>query len=247
MREIIALIEEKQVTYAQSPLFEFMQNTKIHPIKRLAFAPCASPFIMNFADLCKYTLRQEPANDKIQSLLNQHTYEDDFHWQWFLEDLQKLGFNHLLQLNDSLEFLWSKDTRSSRFLSNELYKNIVQSDTLGKWVILEVMEAAADVFLSHTHKITREINSITSQEFKYFGNCHLNAESDHTAHTEDASELIKNVHLSAEDKREKTILVMTIFELFSQWNLSLLAYAQSYEVSRLLRQRTDRKQVMQVA
>ncbi len=111
MKEILALIEEKQRIYAQSPLFEFMQDSQIHPIKRLAFAPCAAPFIMSFADLCKYTLRQEPTNDKIQALLNQHTYEDDFHWQWFLEDIQKLGFNFSLQFNDSLEFLWGQKTK----------------------------------------------------------------------------------------------------------------------------------------
>ncbi len=236
MKSILALIEEKQRIYAQSPLFEFMQDLEIHPIKRLAFAPCAAPFIMSFADLCKYTLRQEPTNDKIQALLNQHTYEDDYHWQWFLEDIQKLGFNFSLQFNDSLKFLWSQETKTSRFLSNELYRNITQSDTLGKWVILEAMEAAADVFLTHTRKITKEIQLITNQEFKYFGNCHLNAESDHTAHSEDVGKLLADIQIAEENQAQYTSLVDTIFELFSQWNLSLLAYAQDYQISQLLRQ-----------
>jgi hypothetical protein len=236
MKNILALIEEKQRIYAQSPLFKFMGDSEIHPIKRLAFAPCAAPFIMSFADLCKYSLRQEPTNDKIQALLNRHTYEDDFHWQWFLEDLHQLGFNHLLSFNNSLEFLWSQETKNSRFLSNELYRNITQSDTLGKWIILEAMEAAADVFLTHTRKITKEIQLITNQEFKYFGNCHLNAESDHTAHSEDVGKLIADIQIAEENQAQYTNLVDTIFELFSQWNLSLLAYAQDYQISQLLRQ-----------
>ena len=234
MKDILALVAVKQFAYARSPLFEFMQNTDIHPVKRLAFAPCAAPFIMSFADLCRYTLRQEPTNDRIQMLLNQHTYEDDLHWQWFLEDLQELGFNHLIQLNDSLKFLWSQDTRCSRFLSNELYQNIVRANTLGKWTILEVMEAAADVFLTQTRKVTQEIEAVSDRKFKYFGNCHLNAENDHTAHSEDATKLIENMQLSDRDKRENAVLVDTIFNLFSQWNLSLLTYAKAYEVSPLL-------------
>lgn len=102
MKNILALIEEKQQVYAQLPFFQFLQDESIEPIQRLAFAPCAAPFIMSFSDLCKYALRQEPTNDKIQAILNQHTYEDDFHWQWFLEDLEKFGLNASLQLNDSL-------------------------------------------------------------------------------------------------------------------------------------------------
>ena len=247
MKRILALIEEKKHSYAQSSLFEFMQDLKIHPIKRLAFAPCAAPFIMSFADLCKYTLRQEPANNQIQSILNQHTYEDDFHWQWFLEDLQQLGFNHRLNFNDSLRFIWGEETRSSRFLSNELYRNIVVSEPLEKWIILEVMEAAADVFLSHTRKITQEIHLITNQEFKYFGNCHLNAETEHTAHSQGVNELIESIDLAQEDEDKNALLVNTIFELFSQWNLSLLAYAQNHRVSQMLRRQPYQELELEVA
>lgn len=242
MEKILALIQEKQDIYAESPLFEFMQDSTIHPVKRLAFAPCAAPFIMNFADLCKYTLRREPPTNVIQALLNQHTYEDDFHWEWFLEDLQQLGFNHLLNFNDLLEFLWSEETRSSRFLSNEIYHCIVQSNALEKWIILEVMEATADVFLSHTRTITQEIQLLTKQEFKYFGNCHLNAETDHTTHSQDVSELIESIRISQADEHRGTMLINRIFELFSQWNLSLLAYAQDYQVSQLLRSQPEQEE-----
>lgn len=247
MKHILALIEAKKNNYSQCSLFEFMQDLTIHPIKRLAFAPCAAPFIMNFADLCKHTLRQEPTNNEIQLLLNQHTYEDDSHWQWFLEDLQQLGFNHLLTFNNSLKFLWSEETRCSRFLSNELYHNIVQSKPLEKWIILEVMEAAADVFLSHTRAITQEIQLISDQEFKYFGNCHFNAETEHTAYSQNISELIENIRISKADRYKNTMLVNTTFELFSQWNLSLLAYAQSYSVSQLLGRQSDCQQEFKVA
>lgn len=246
MKRTLNLIEAQKDNYSRSPLFEFMQDTEIHPIKRLAFAPCAAPFIMNFADLCKYTLRQEPANNKIQALLNQHTYEDDSHWQWFLEDLHQLGFNYLLSFNDFLKFIWSEETRSSRFLSNELYRHIVRSKSLEKWIILEVMETAADVFLSHTRAITKEIQSVTGREFKYFGNCHFNAETDHSAHSHDVSEFIENINIAEEDLSENSVLVNTVFELFSQWNLSLLAYAQNYQVSKLVLQRPQQRQKYEV-
>lgn len=239
MKRIISLIEGQQKIYAKSPLFDFMQDLEIHPTKRLAFAPCAAPFIMNFADLCKYALRQEPTNDKIQLLLNQHTYEDDSHWKWFLEDLQQLGFNRLLNFNNSLEFLWGDETQSSRLMSNKLYSSIVRANTLEKWIILEVMEAAADVFLAHTREISKEISLITQQEFKYFGSCHFNAETEHTAHSQGTSDFIAAICIAEADLPKYKNLVEETFELFTQWNLDLLHYARDYQVPTFLRRRNE--------
>jgi hypothetical protein len=234
MKNILALIVEKQQAYSQSPLFEFMQDEKIHPTKRLAFAPCSAPFIMSFADLCKYVLRQEPTNDKIQAILNRHTYEDDFHWQWFLEDLDSLGFNNSLQLNDSLKFLWGEETQASRLLTYQLYQYIAQSEPIERLVVLEAMEAASDVFMSFTKPVTNQLQLMTNQEYKYFGDRHFDAESSHHAHSDDVSQFIENIYIS-EKTREKSIdLIDKVFDLFSQWNHRLLTYAQNYQVTQKL-------------
>ncbi|WP_019505652.1 hypothetical protein [Pleurocapsa sp. PCC 7319] len=245
MKDILALIEEKQQIYSQLPLFEFLQDKSIHPAKRLAFAPYAAPFIMSFSDLCKYVLRQEPTNDKIQTILNQHTYEDDFHWQWFLEDLEKLGFNYSLQLNDSLRFLWSEETKASRFLTHELYKYIVQSEAIEKLIIMEAMEAAADTFLSFTEQITDELQLITNQEYQYFGSDHHDSEKNHNTRSDEVRTFIENIHLSAETRQKSIDLVEKVFELFTQWAYKLLSYAQDDQVSQSLDLKLDREQILE--
>ena len=231
MKNILNLIKENQAVYSQSPFFNFLRDTSINPAKRLAFVPSSAPFILGFADLCKYVLRQEPTNNKVQAILNQHTYEDGEHWLWFLEDVESLGFNYSLQLNDALEFLWSEETKVSRLLTYQLYQYIVQSDAVEKLVILETIEAIADVFLSTTKQVTEELELVTKREYKYFGNCHCHAESDHEAHSDDVHAFIENLELSAQNKERSVEMVHQIYELFHQWNHELLVYAQTYPVS----------------
>lgn len=247
MKDILALIKNKQQVYAKSPLFKFMQDENIHPIKRLAFAPCAAPFIMSFADLNKYVLRQEPTNDKIQKILNQHTYEDDSHWQWFLEDMQKLGFNCSLPFNDSLKLLWSEETRVSRLLTYQLYQYIAQSEPIEKLVVLEAIEATSDILVLATKQITEELQLLTNQEYKYFGECHFDAEKDHNAYSNEVNQFIETIYVSETTRRKSIYLIEKVFELFTQWTNELLIYAQSYEMSKALNQQILLKQTARAA
>ena len=226
MKDILALIEQKQQIYSQLPFFNFMRDKSIAPLKRLSFAPCAAYFIMSFADLNRYVLRQEPTEDKVQIILNQHSYEDDFHWQWFLEDIQKLGFNPELAFNESLKFLWSEETKASRLLSFRLYQYIAQSEPIEKLVVLEAIEATSDVLVAATKEITNDLKLTTKQEYKYFGEIHFDAESDHQAHSQDVNQFLHDIYLSVETKKRSIKLIEMVFELFTQWTSELLEYAQ---------------------
>lgn len=247
MKSILALIEEKQKVYAQSPLFEFMKDQSIHPLKRLAFAPCAAPYIMGFSDLCKYSLRQEPTNDKIQMILNQHTYEDDFHWQWFIKDLEKLGFNCSLSLNDAIQFLWSDQTKLSRLLTHELHSLIIHAEAVDKLIIMETMESAANIFLSITNQVTEELKLITHQKYEYFGCSHCDAEHDHNTNSKNAREFIKSIQISAEARQNSMCLVEKVFELFTEWNQELLTFAQNDQVYQSFEQQIELNPILNVA
>lgn len=248
MREVFAFIAQKQEEFAQLPLFEFMRDRSYAPRQRFAFAPCAAPFIMGFADLNKYVLRQEPTQDKVQAILNQHTYEDDHHWQWFLEDLEKLEFNSKLKLNDSLRFIWSEETKHSRLLAYELYRYIaIQTEPLGKLVILEILEATSDAFFSVAIQIAQELKVITDKELRFFGDCHCDAENDHYAHTDDVKEFLNSIQLEEEVLTQQLELVEKVFELFSEWSYGMLAYAQAYQQVQLYDLNQDRENVLKVA
>lgn len=247
MKELLALIAEKQSIYSKLPFFNFVQDQSIPPIQRLAFAPCAASFIMSFADLNKYALRQEPTNDKIQKILNQHTYEDDFHWQWFLEDLQKLGFNHNLQFNDSLRLLWSEETKTSRLLSYQLYQYIAQSEPIEKLIVLEAIEATSDVLVSVTKLVTDELQLTTNHNYRYFGECHFDAEKDHNAYSYDVNQFIATIYISEKTRQRSIELIDRVFDLFAQWTHDLLAYAQSDHEPQFLKEQLKQKSKIKVA
>jgi hypothetical protein len=247
MKSILALIEEKQKVYAQSPLFHFMKDQSIDPLKRIAFAPCAAPFIMGFSDLCKYSLRQEPTNDRLQMILNQHTYEDDFHWQWFIKDLETLGFNCSLSLNDAIQFLWSDQTKVSRLVTYELHSLIVHAGAVDKFIIMEAIESVANVFLSATKYITEELKLITHQKYEYFGHSHCDAEHDHNTNSKDAREFIKSIQITAEARKQIVYLVGEVFELFTQWNQELLTFAKNHQVSQPFEQQVELDLILDVA
>ena len=105
MEEVLALIEKKKQKFASSGLFEFMRDQSIDPRQRLAFAPCIAPFALSFGEFNKYVFREEPTNDPLQVIVNNHTYEDDHHWLWFLQDLETLGINKSMKFSDALNFL----------------------------------------------------------------------------------------------------------------------------------------------
>ena len=90
MKRVIQLLDAKTEAFARAPLFDFLRDTSIEPRDRLSFAPCVAHFVMTFADLYALVLREEPAQDKYQEIVNAHTREDENHWRWFLADLDKL-------------------------------------------------------------------------------------------------------------------------------------------------------------
>ena len=66
------------------------------------------PFIMGYSDLNKYVFRKGEGDadlEPLQVLLNAHTYEEDFHWQWMLNDLEKLGSDSPMPLPNAARVL----------------------------------------------------------------------------------------------------------------------------------------------
>ncbi|MBD2772767.1 hypothetical protein [Iningainema tapete] len=224
MQEVLALIEDKKQEYAQLPLFEFMQDKSIDPKQRLSFAPCMAHFIMSFSDLNKYVFREKQPVSKIQHIINEHTYEDDHHWAWFVTDLEKLGFNQQLNFTQALRFLWSEQTKVTRQLSYELSAYTLQADPVMKIVAIEAIEATGNILFSRTAEIAAELKAITKQEYIYFGDFHLNLETGHAVVTS-GEDLLTKIELTPEQLSSAFRVVEKVFSIFSEWTHELLAYA----------------------
>jgi hypothetical protein len=233
MKEVFALVEEKKQEFAKLPLFQFMQDKNIDPRQRLAWAPCAAPFIMSFGDLNKYIFREEPSDDPIQVIINKHTYEDDHHWLWFLEDIQRLGLDKTLRFSDTLRFLWDEETKAARALNYQLYRYALQATPIQKLIIVEVTEATGNVMFSVAAKIGQEIQAITQKDFLYFADFHLAVETGHAIGLPDIEECIADINLTYEARTDAFELVEKVFEAFTQMTHSFLNYSKKYELEQL--------------
>jgi predicted membrane-bound spermidine synthase len=89
-------------------------------------------------------LREEPAKDDFQALVNAHTQEDGGHWNWFLADLASLGQDPRLPFSDALRFLWSERTTKLRMLSYGMCRLGLGASSLHKLVLVQCIEATAE-------------------------------------------------------------------------------------------------------
>lgn len=228
MEEVLALIEKKKQEFAKSGLFEFMRDKSIDPRQRLAFAPCLAHFAMSFGELNKYVFREEPTNDPLQAIVNNHTYEDDHHWLWFLEDLETLGINKSLKFSDALKFVWNEETKASRLLTYQMFRYACGASPIAKLAIIEVIEATGNVFLPETASVAEELRLITQKELIYFGRFHVAVETGHTTGVPDVEQSIKNIQLTIESRQEAFEAVENLFELSTQLTDELLVYAKAH-------------------
>jgi hypothetical protein len=230
MKEVLAHIEKKKQEFARLPLFEYMRDTSIDPRQRLAWAPCAAPFAMGFAELNTNVFRDEQTNDPIQKIINEHTCEDDHHWLWFLEDIKRLQMNHELKFNDALRFLWSEETRVPRSVIYELYRCTFKAPTIQKLVVIEVVEATGNILSTTTALVTKDFENINHKNLLYFGDVHLSVEPGHVIGIKKIDEYTKEIQFTQQNIVDYINLVDHIFDLFTELINALLMYAQKSQI-----------------
>lgn len=228
MRKVMAAIMAHKKAYGKLPLFEYMRDESLSPWQRLGFYPCMAHFIMSFGDLNRYVLRVEPTEDEYQALVNAHTYEDDHHWPWYLEDFVKLGFDGARRNREDLEALWSDEAAINRVLMYRLSAMILNATPVQKLAIIEAIEETGNVLFGLTAELANQITERTGVEFRYLGNFHLGKETGHAMGSD--HRILVGIHLSDEEREHILGLVAQVFSWFEKWTDELLAYAKSHPV-----------------
>jgi hypothetical protein len=230
MKNVLEYLEEKKQEFSQLPLFDFLQDSKIDPRQRLAFAPCLSPLVLGFAELCTSVLREEPSKDPIQTLINHHTYEEQNHWQWLLEDIQKLELDESLCLTDALRFVWGEETRKSRNVYPRMWRYSFRAEPLQKLVVMEVSEATANVFFTRTELVIHELQGVTKKQYRYFGGHHIEMEENHNIKTYDVVNFLEEIEITEEQYQTFLTIVDELFEAYSESMCELLVYATKHAI-----------------
>jgi hypothetical protein len=230
MKKVLAYIQQKKQDYEQIPFFQFVRDPSIDPLRRLAWAPYAAPFIMSFIDLNKYLLREEPTSDPLQGIINRHTYEDDRHWLWFLEDLNKLGFDRVLRFSEALKFLWNEETKASRLLTYQVCRYAVGATPLQKVILIETIEAAGNVQFSAATIAGRDLQVMTGQQYLYFADVHLSVETGRTFGLIAAEKFIAHIQLDEVTRRDAFNTIDVVFATLTSWKNDLLIRAKAHNL-----------------
>ena len=210
--------------YSSLPFFAFLADDSIEPRRRLGFVPCMAPFIMDFGDLNKFVMRDESTDDPHQHLVNLHTYEDDHHWPWYLEDLDRLGYDSAQSPSDLLATLYSERYQVNRMLASRLAHLLFAANPVERLVIIEAIEETGNVLFERTAAIARQVQRTEGIELHYLGDFHLALESGHSRDGDDHRTL-RAIELRDDERRHCEWLVSTVFALFEDWVAELHAYA----------------------
>jgi hypothetical protein len=232
VKTVLQKILEKKRSYNNLPLFQFMRQSQLSEEQRLCFYPCMAHFILSFGDINKYLLREEPATSNIQNLVNIHTYEDDHHWPWYLEDFEKLGFDHLSSPTAWMRFLWSDETQQNRILSYRLAALISQANAIERIAIIEAIEETGNVLFSTMLDLAKAIEKRRGIELRYCGAFHFGLESGHSVGSD--HEAISEICLDQETLERCLSFVDEVFSLFENWTHELLRYAETHPSPRPL-------------
>ncbi|MBN1203293.1 MAG: hypothetical protein JXB05_00015 [Myxococcaceae bacterium] len=226
MNRVLEYLEQMRQSLSRQPFILFVQDGTQDPWHRLSFAPCLAPMTMGFADLMMYGLRDTASKDRLQQLLNAHTFVDDQHWRLFLRDLETLGLNGSLSLSNALQLLWGEHSAKSRQLIYTVMALVRGASPILRLVTLEAIEVAADVGFSRFREVGREIAARTGQQFLYFGQSHQDQEDQHEAMaSESIRSLIASYAWTEEEEEQARGLVDEVYACFVAMWTGLLAYA----------------------
>jgi hypothetical protein len=225
MRRILQHIELRKAELARSPFIAFVEDERLEPRRRLGFAPGMAPFVMGFADLNKYVLRDDASEEPLQKFLNTYTREDDGHWRMFLEDLRTLELDPPMVLTGALEHLWGEHSQKARQLVYGLVALVSAESPLLRLVIVESLEGAASVGFSRFTRVAHAFEAQTGKRLLYFGDTHAELENGHEIGTEDARARLAALELTPEQVERARGLVDRTFALFHALGDELLAHA----------------------
>ncbi len=226
MQQVLEHLDEKLAEYAEAPLFAYLRDPNVEPRQKLSFAPHVAHFVLGFTDLCALTLPQEPPPDEYQALVNANAREDLEHWRWFLADLDALGLNPTLPLNQAMQLVWSPETVRTRILTYHLHHLTLGANSLEKVILVRCIEGAFQVTVRDLAPVARDYQARTGIPLQYLGGPHFEAEENHTTEDEELSIPLQDLVLTPEESRELCALIDRALALFTGFADELLWLAQ---------------------
>ncbi|HAA22105.1 MAG TPA: hypothetical protein DCR93_15525 [Cytophagales bacterium] len=175
-------VKQKRVQLWDHDFAKMMRDTDMPTEARLSCIPHMTFFIMGFKDIL-FDLQRTPNGDSIQRMVNEHCEEDNGHWQWFLNDLERLQIhgNFLDQGNWQIfAELWSDTNWPIReTVYDAIHLGRLAYTSRLRLLMLEVIEAIFSVYAESIRVLVDQLGWWEKLEF--FGRVHYEAENDHSS------------------------------------------------------------------
>lgn len=224
MKQVLQHIFQLKREYARLPFFDHLRDEQLPALERLSFFPCMASFILSFGDLNRFVLRVEPTDDPCQEMINKHTYEDDHHWPWYLEDFAKLGYDESSQAtSNTLRRLWSDGAVQNRLLSHRLAHLIWGASPIVRLAIIEAIEETGNVLFSLTTRLAQAVKQENGVDLRYCGEFHFQLESGHAMNNDHVE--LAGIPLTVDERADAIERVGEVFSYFSDWTHELLDFA----------------------
>ena len=218
-QEIAAEIEKKAETLFQHPLLDFINDNSIPARRRISFAPYLSFLAMSFADvLDSWILFPNPQNE-LEKRINRHIEEDDFHYNFFLHDIEGvlgLSLDDFGSYSAVMRHLWGDDSRAIRqYIYGWLDCVARYNDPIITLTSLDAMEAGAQALIGTTSKLVKQEES-ELKELIYLGHEHVDLEKNHSQFVwygeEDTVRPLGHIEITREQKNHALEITEEMFE-----------------------------------
>ncbi len=228
MKEIFEYITRKSAEFTRHPLFTYLRDSSVDPVERLRFVPSSVHFVMTFADLYHFGLKEPNPRDRFEELANQHLSEEATHWKWFLADLSNLDLDPTMRFTDAVRYIWSDHSAKTRALAYEICKLSAGLRSVHKLVMVQSIEATGRVALESAVPAGREAAQRLGRNLVYFGAHHLDTERAHTLEESSVHHSLEEIVLDEPTRDELHSIVDQVFKHFEGFVDEGLRYASEH-------------------
>lgn len=186
--DVVKYIDEKRVQMRESVrLFETLRDSSLSKRQRLMFVPYMLFFTLGSPDLKTLMMRLDRPEQDLnlpQRKANAFIQEDNFHYNYYLRDLERLGFDITCfgSADGVIRHVFAEEGIPTRRVVYAMASYIHRDmDPLVGLAIPEIIEAALfDLFTTIYVHIVKVGEGESLQHLEYFGDTHVGLEQNHT-------------------------------------------------------------------
>ena len=180
--DIITYIQDRRLELSRHPFFKMLGDESIPAAKRMSFTPYWAFFAFSFADVLGTWIYNPNPQSDLEQRINIFVSEDDYHYNFFLHDMETLGYtiDRFGSAEAVLRHMWSDESRAIRDL---IYTWVLgakmYNDPIVTLATFEGIEAGLkDLFEVAYGKVFLPEGGL--KDLEYFGGKHVELEQNHT-------------------------------------------------------------------